>query len=108
MRRRYRALKLALEPTKRHQHYSSFDEHQILAWAYCWYHKTPKRPHQAKIWEAAESHLLVFGKKASEMESKYRHLVRGLGGKEKTYKEAMKHVGGQSWLSQVYKDDDEE
>jgi hypothetical protein len=62
----------------------------------------PRQPHTGKIWEVAERRLLVYGKSASELESKFSHLTEKLGGKQQTLDKGKEYVGGQSWSDELY------
>ena len=65
----------------------------------------PKRPHEGKIWELAVTKLLVIGKNATELKSKYRCMVMELGGKEQAFKEAKAQVEHQAWIGDRYEDE---
>lgn len=100
MTQRYRLLKQA--HNKKYKHYNSQDEENILAWAYCWYCKTPKKPHQGTIWQAAERIFLVLGKTASELESKFGRLTLKHGGNSKILGVAKEYASGQKWIHELY------
>jgi hypothetical protein len=100
MLHRYRFIKQ--KTNKKNKHYTEYDVNSILAWAYCWYRMEPKQPHNGKIWEVAASRYLVYGKTASELESKFEHLTSKHGGKQKTLDMAKEYVSGQIWLDELY------
>jgi hypothetical protein len=77
------------------KHYSSVDDQALMAWAWCWQRYGGKEG--AKPWEAAEAKFLLLGRKASQMEARFKKLSAKHGADE-VKRMGEENVNTQSWL----------
>lgn len=97
MQNRFQTVKakhLPMDATYRH--YSTLDDLELMSWAFCWHHYK-RKDYTMHMWEAAESKCLLLGRKASQMESRYKKvLAMHKGGAAQTLGE--NNVSTQHWL----------
>lgn len=97
MQNRFQTVKAKHHPMDTtHRHYSSLDDLELMSWAWCWHHYK-RKDYTMLMWEAAETKCLLFGRKSSQMESRYKKLLAmHKGGAAQTL--GKDNVSGQRWL----------